>query len=87
MIYTKEALIKAKDENSDHVVTRNTSHFFRIPKDTFFPNSTSDESDGDFEYSGHGNNDNDNHSIRHYILQPLCWYGSAFERSKFGSIK
>ena len=42
VVYTKGALIKAKGENSDHVVTRNISHFFRIPKDTFFPNSTSD---------------------------------------------
>ena len=79
---TKGILIKAKAENSHQVVTRNISHFRRIPKDAVFPNNTSDESDNNFEYSRHVNNDNHIHNNSHYPLrnrQPLCRYGPAFE--------
>ena len=55
VIETEGTLIKAKEENSNRVVTRNISHFRRIPKDAVFPNNTSDESDDDFEYSRHDN--------------------------------
>ena len=48
VIETKGTLIKAKEENSERVVTRNISYFRRIPKDAVFPNNTSDESDDDF---------------------------------------
>ena len=49
MIETKETLPKAKEGNSDCVVTRSISHFRRIPKHNVFPNNTSHESDNDFE--------------------------------------
>ena len=49
MIETKETLLKAKEGNSDCVVTRSISHFRRIPKDNVFPNNASHESDNDFE--------------------------------------
>ena len=81
MIYTKWALIKAKAENSDRLVVRNISQFLRISKDAVFPNSTSDESDGDFEYSRHDINDNHDPNNRIYLLrnrQPPCQYGTAF---------
>ena len=74
-------LIKVKEENSDRVVTRNISHFRRIPKDAVFPNNTSDESDDDFEYSRYDNNANHNQNTRRYPLRnrcllpaPLIWY-------------
>ena len=60
VIETKETLIKAKEENSDRVVTRNISYFCRILKDSVFPNNTSDESDNDFKYSRYDNNANHN---------------------------
>ena len=82
VIFKKGALVKAKAENSDHVVTRNISHFCRILKDAVFPNSTFHESDNDFEYSRHDSNDNYNHNNRHYPLrnsQRSCQYGSVFD--------
>ena len=66
MIQTKETLIKAKEENSDRVVTRNISYFCRILKDSVFPNNTSDESDNDFKYSRYDNNANHNQNNRCY---------------------
>ena len=82
VIFTKEILIKAKAENSDRVVARNIWHFRRSSKDVVFPNSTSDESENDFEYSRHSNTDNYNHSNRYYPLhdrQTPCRYGTVFE--------
>ena len=82
VIETNETLIKAKEGNSDRVVTRNISHFRRILKDAVFPNNTFDESDDDFEYSRHDNNANHNQNTRRYPLrnrQPPCRYGTAFE--------
>ena len=82
VIETNETLIKAKEGNSDRVVTRNISHFRRILKDAVFPNNTFDESDDDFEYSRHDNNANHNQNTRRYPLrnrQPPCQYGTAFE--------
>ena len=82
VIETNGTFIKAKEENSDRVVTTNISHFLRIPKDAVFPNNTSDESDDDFEYSRHDNNANHNQNTRRYPLrnrQPPCRYGTAFE--------
>ena len=81
VIETKGTLIKAKEEKSDSVVTRNY-HFFRIPKDAGFPNNTSDESGDEFEYSRHDNNANHSKNNRCYPLtnrQPPCRYGTAFE--------
>ena len=82
VIETKGILIKAKEENSNCIVTRNIrSHFCRIWKDAVFPNNTSDESDNEFEYGRHDNNANHNQNNRHYPLhtrQPPCWYGTAF---------
>ena len=82
VIETNRTLIKAKEENSDCVVTRNISHFPKIPKDAVFPNNTSDESDNDFEYSRHSNNTNHSQNTRRYPLrkrQPPCQYGTALE--------
>ena len=82
VIETKGTLIKAKEENSNRVVTKNISHFCKIPKDAVFPNNTSDESDNDLEYSRHDNNANHNQNNRRYPLrnrQSPCRYGTAFE--------
>ena len=81
VIETKETLIKAKEENSDRVVTRNISYFCRILKDSVFPKNTSYESDNDFKYSRYDNNANQNQNNRCYPLlnrQPPCRYGTAF---------
>ena len=69
VIETNGTFIKAKEENSDRVVTTNISHFLRIPKDAVFPNNTSDESDDDFEDSRHANNANHNQNTRRYPLR------------------
>ena len=45
-------------ENSNHIVTRNVSHFRIILNDAVFPSSTTDESDNDFQYNIYGSNHN-----------------------------
>ena len=51
-----------------HVI-RKISHFRRIPKDAAILNSTSNVSEGAFQYTRHDNNDYHNHNNQRY---PLC---------------